>query len=285
MKIKPLSRLLMQLLITTTMVMGYVVVRANDGNQSVQEKSEKGVLTAEVPVKWGKMTLKILKGTKGGSPTYGSRSLGYMGLTMYESVVHGTTAYKSLAGQLNGLATLPQPDENKKYNWAISLNAGQAYLLKQLYEQTTAANKASIDSLENAIYKTEANKEVAERSARYGQEIAKAIFAWSKIDGGYQGYKRNFDSTYALPKTDGSWQAPPKGQAPVALPLHPYWGKNRTFVSANGQLEVPQKIPYSYKKDSDYYSQMYEVYKMRSTLTQEQKEIANWWGDDPSETF
>lgn len=276
---------MVQLLITTAMVMGWVVARANDRNQSAQEKSEKGLMTAGVPVKWGKMTLKILKGTRGGSPTYGSRSLGYMGLTMYESVVHGSTSYKSLAGQLNGLTNLPQPDATLKYNWALSLNAGQAYLLKQLYEQTSTANKASIDSLENAIYKSEANKEVAERSARYGQEIAKAIFEWSKIDGGYQGYKRNFDSTYAVPTDKGSWQSPPKGQSPVALPLHPYWGKNRTFISANGQLEIPQKIPYSYKKESDYYNQMYEVYKMRSTLTQEQKEIANWWGDDPSETF
>lgn len=276
---------MMQLLITNIMVMAYSVVRADDRNQSVQEKQEKSVLNAEVPVKWGNMTLKILKGTKGGSPTYGSRSLGYMGLTMYECVVKGNAAYKSMAGQLNGLSALPQPDKKLKYNWALSLNAGQAYLLKQLYEQTTAENKASIDSLENAIYQSEANKEIAERSAKYGQEIAKAIFEWSKTDGGYQGYKRNFDSTYALPTSNGSWQSPPKGQSPVALPLHPYWGRNRTFISANGQLEIPKKIPYSYKKDSDYYSQMYEVYKMRSTLTQEQKEIANWWGDDPSETF
>ncbi|WP_220275328.1 vanadium-dependent haloperoxidase [Emticicia sp. BO119] len=276
---------MVQLFITVVMVIGNVLAYANDRNQSTKEKSEKGTLSADIPVKWSKMTLKILKGTPGGSPTYGSRSLGYMGITMYESVVHGNTSYKSLAGQLNGLASLPQPEKNLKYNWAISLNASQAYLLKQLYEQTSASNKASIDSLENAIYQSEANKEVAQRSATYGQEIAKAIFEWSKTDGGYQGYKRNFDSTYALPSDGGSWQAPPKGQSPVALPLHPFWGKNRTFVSANGELEVPKKIPYSYKKDSDYYSQMYEVYKMRSTLTQEQKEIANWWGDDPSETF
>ena len=66
-----------QLLITTAMVMGYVAVRANDKNPSVQEKAGK-VLSAEVPVKWSNMTLRILKDTKGGSPTYGSRSLGYL---------------------------------------------------------------------------------------------------------------------------------------------------------------------------------------------------------------
>lgn len=284
MKFRTVSLLMTQLLITTAMVMGYVAVRANDKNPSVQEKAGK-VLSAEVPVKWSNMTLRILKDTKGGSPTYGSRSLGYLGLTMYESAVHGTTTYKSLAGQLNGLKDLPQPEKDQKYNWAISLNASQAYLLKQLYEHTPDANKASIDSLENAIFKSEPNKEIAERSAKYGQEIAKAIFEWSKTDGGYRGYKRNFDSTYALPSGDGHWQAPPKGQSPVALPLHPYWGKNRTFVSSNGQLEIPKKIPYSYSKESDYYFQMYEVYQMRDKLTQEQKEIANWWGDDPTETF
>ncbi|WP_337044223.1 vanadium-dependent haloperoxidase [Emticicia sp. 17c] len=284
MKNKFLSPFIRQVTLAICMVVSGIAVYANDRNETSREKPEKG-MSADVPVKWSRMTLKILKETPGGSPTYGSRSLGYMGLTMYESVVHGKATYKSLSGQLNGLKQLPQPEPKQKYNWALALNAGQAYMLKHLYEQTSSNNIASIDSLENAIYKTESNKEIAERSASYGQEIARAIFEWSKTDGGYQGYKRNFDSTYNVPTGNGYWQAPAKGQSPVALPLHPYWGKNRTFVVANAELEIPAKIPYSFRKDSDYYQQMYEVYQMRGKLTQEQKEIANWWGDDPSQTF
>lgn len=244
--------------------------------------------SASVAIQWGQMTVRIMKETANGSPTYGSRAVGYMGLTMYETVVSGSPKNKSLEGQLNGLANLPKIEKSKKYNWILSLNAGQSYMLKQLYEHTSAANKASIDSLERLIYQSQlstTSQEVIERSVKYGQEIAHAIFEWSKTDGGYQGYKRNFDSTYQLPKGNGFWTAPPKGQSPVSLPLHPYWGKNRTFAPENAALPVPAMIPFDYKKGSPYYAQMYEVFAKRQTLTQEEKEIANWWGDDPSQTF
>ncbi|GGD81512.1 hypothetical protein GCM10011514_52000 [Emticicia aquatilis] len=244
--------------------------------------------SASAAIQWGQMTVRIMKQTPNGSPTYGSRAVGYMGLTMYETVVNGSPKNKSLDGQLSGLANLPKVEKSKKYNWILSLNAGQSYMLKQLYEHTSAANKASIDSLENLIYQSQVSttsQEVRERSVKYGQEIAQAIVEWSKIDGGYQGYKRNFDSTYQLPKGKGYWKSPPKGQSPVALPLHPYWGNNRTFAPANGVLAVPEIIKFDYHEDSDYYKQMMEVYHKRKNLTQEEKEIANWWGDDPSQTF
>lgn len=243
---------------------------------------------ANAAIKWGQMTVRIMKSTPNGSPTYGSRAVGYMGLTMYEAIVSGSTKNKSLEGQLNGLANLPKIEKSKKYNWILSLNASQSYMLKQLYEHTNAANKASIDSLENTIYQSQVSttpQEIRDRSVKYGQAVAQAIFEWSKTDGGHQGYKRNFDSTYQLPVGQGFWKAPLKGQSPIALPLHPYWGKNRTFAPENGALPVPEMIPFDYKKDSPYYGQMYEVFMKRQTLTQEEKEIANWWGDDPSQTF
>lgn len=246
------------------------------------------ILSATVATKWGEMTVRTMKNTLGNTPTYGSRAVGYMGLTMYESIVWGSSKNKSMAGQLAGLVALPKPKASQKYNWVLSLNAAQAYMLKQMYEQTDVANKASIDSLENVIYQSEkvsTSQEIAERSVQFGIEVAKAIFEWSKTDGGFQGYKRNFDSTYQLPVGRGYWKAPARGQSPVALPLHPYWGKNRTFAPANGALPVPEIIPFDYRKDSPYYAQMYEVLTTRNNLTQEQKEIANWWGDDPSQTF
>lgn len=243
---------------------------------------------ASVAIQWGQMTVRIMKATPNGSPTYGSRAVGYMGLTMYETVVNGSPKNKSLEGQLNGLAYIPKIEKSKKYNWILSLNAGQSYMLKLLYEHTSAANKASIDSLENLIYQSQVSttsQEVRERSVKYGQAIARVIFEWSKTDGGYQGYKHNFDSTYQLPKGKGYWKAPAKGQSPIPLPLHPYWGKNRNFSPLNQVMPVPKMIPYNYREDSEYYAQMYEVFKKRESLTQEEKEIANWWGDDPSQTF
>ncbi|MFN3851576.1 MAG: vanadium-dependent haloperoxidase [Spirosomataceae bacterium] len=242
----------------------------------------------EIAVKWAKITLKTIKGTPNGSPTYASRCLGYLGLTMYESVVKGSPNHRSMEGQLKGLSGLPKAEKGKKYNWVLAMNAAESFMLKRLFEHTNQANINSIDSLETAIYQTQLSKtkqDVAQRSAEFGVEVAKAIFEWSKLDGGHEGYKRNFDSTYKYPVGDGFWKAPAKGQSPVPLPLHPHWGKNRTFSPLNQELPIPKMIAYDFKADSPYYAQMLEVYKKRESLTQEEKEIANWWGDDPSDTF
>ena len=97
------------------------------------------------------MALYITKNTPGNSPTYASRCLGYIGLTMYESVVHSDETYASMAGQLDSLQSLPMPQPNQKYDWIVALNASQASIIKALYKQTSDVNKAKIDSLENAL--------------------------------------------------------------------------------------------------------------------------------------
>ena len=245
-------------------------------------------ISADVPVRWVAMTLKIAEKTPGNTPTYASRGFGYLGLTMYETVVGGYPAYQSLAGQLSGLATLPKPTATLKYNYVLSLNAGQAFMLKNIYDQTSDLNKASIDSLEKVIL-TEISKtespDVITRSVAYGQGVAKAIFEWSKTDLGYQGYKNNFSVDYKLPILPGTWAAPTFSQSASQLPLHPYWGKNRTFLASNAALPIPKPIAYSTDPRSQYYAQFLEVYAKNRVLTTEEKEIVVWWGDDPSRTF
>ena len=166
--------------------------------------------TASAAIRWGKMSLIIAERTPSNTPTYASRGFGYIGLTMYESIVGGYKQYLSMAGQLNGLTTLPKIDTTQKYNWALSLNAGQAWIHKNVYEQTSEINKKTIDSLESKIlteYKAE-KQDVIDRSVKYGQDVAKAIFEWSKTDGGYQGYNRNFTLDYMVPIGLGYWRTP-----------------------------------------------------------------------------
>ncbi|MEQ8530626.1 MAG: phosphoesterase, partial [Imperialibacter sp.] len=97
---------------------------------------------------WAELSIYITKNTPSNSPTYASRCFGYIGLTMYESVVHGYPSYHSMAGQLNGLEALPIPDTGLEYDWLIALNAGQASIIKRIYNQTSDENKSKVDSLE-----------------------------------------------------------------------------------------------------------------------------------------
>lgn len=267
------------------------VVMGLSGCSKTQDAPDPVELNIESTVadKWAEMTLKHLKVQQLKTPTYVSRSLGYIGLTMYESVVNGSIVYQSVAPQLNGLGILLKPESGKTYDWETSLNASQAFMIKQMWQHALAVDNKRLDSLETAIFNDRAlvvkDTAILGRSKRYGLSIAKAIYEWSKTDGGHLGYLTNFDAKYVFPRTSTNWSPPMNGQSSVLMPLHPHWGKNRTFTSTNSQLPVPEIIPYSDDKNSAFYKEFKEVYDIQLALTQTQKEIANWWGDDPSETY
>jgi hypothetical protein len=242
----------------------------------------------EVAAQWADMTLYITKNTPANSPTFASRCLGYMGLAQYEAIVHGTSDHKSLAGQLNQLESLPIPNSDDSYNWLMVLNRSQSELLKSLYLQTSNQNKLKIDSLENRIQKIlekNENRKTITKSIAYGTELAKALFDWSKTDGGHRGYLKNFDQDFNREPFPGSWKPPLFAQSFSHKPLHSFWGENRTFAPQNTSLELPEYIEYDPVEGSEYYNQFLSVYQKKNNLTLEEKEAAIWWSDDPDITF
>ncbi len=256
------------------------------------EKSKE--LSQEVALKWAKTTLDFINLQPNKSPTFISRTLGYIGLTMYESVVNSSDKYQSISKSMNGLGNLPTPEPDKQYDWETVLNASQSKIVRDLWQpQKTkfagySVNK--LDSLEKAILseRKKAIKDVRiiERSVEYGQKIAENIYQWSINDGGHEFNFKNFDPEYKYPQNTqiGFWEPPLNGQSPIMMPLHPYWGKNRFFLKENADLPIVKMIPYSNDTTSAYYQQFKQVYEIQKNLTQEQKEIANWWGDDPQFT-
>ncbi|WP_461127421.1 vanadium-dependent haloperoxidase [Spirosoma aerophilum] len=240
--------------------------------------------TGDVATQWAALQLKITKSTPGFTPPVASRAYGYAGITMYEAVVPGISNRKSLVGQLQGLTALPKVETGETYNWALSANAAEATMLRNLYPTTSAANKTSIDSLETALLTAfkEADTTVNRRSTEFGKKIAAALFEWSKTDGGDAGYSRNFPASYTVPTGAGLWQPTENGQK---IPMQPYWGQNRTFVKANNDLPMPKPLPYSTDTKSATFGQYFDVYTKSKNLTQTEKEIAVWWADNPAETF
>ena len=243
----------------------------------------------ELATAWADMTTYITKTTPANSPTFASRCFGYIGLAMYESVVNGFSEYQSVAPQLNGLGSLPLPEKNLKYNWQLALNAGQAEIIRNIYIQTSDKNKAKIDSLENdfevRISQNALDKVVVTRSIAYGKKIALLIFEWSKTDGGHRGYLNNFDKKLVFADKPGCWRPPLYAQSFSHFPLHPHWGKNRTFLAVDSTIDAPVFIPFDTVPGSEYYKQFIQVYEKEKILTQEEKEAAIWWSDDPDVTF
>ncbi|WP_385891457.1 vanadium-dependent haloperoxidase [Terrimonas alba] len=256
---------------------------------SCQQENKKLPEDFELATAWANMTNHITKTTPANTPTFASRCFGYIGLTMYESVVNGFTEYQSIAPQLNGLGNLTLPEKNASYSWPLVLNAGQAEIIRNIYIQTSDQNKAKIDSLEdhfiNWFKANNVSDSVINRSAQYGKKIAQQIFEWSKTDGGHRAYLKNFDKQLLFKEKPGCWRPPLYAQSFSHYPLHPHWGKNRTFLVSDSTIADPEFIPFDTVPGSAYYSQFKQVYDKEKSLTQEEKEIAIWWGDDPEETF
>ncbi|MVM41386.1 phosphatase PAP2 family protein [Spirosoma sp. HMF3257] len=66
--------------------------------------------------------------------------------------------------------------------------------------------------------------------------------------------------------------------------MHPTWGQNRTFSLRNSQLPMPEPLAYSTDTTSQYYIHYKEVFDRKKSLTEAERAIVMWWGDDPTET-
>ncbi|QMW06669.1 vanadium-dependent haloperoxidase [Spirosoma foliorum] len=241
--------------------------------------------SSSVATTWADMTVRVMTRAPKNTPTYGSRAIGYLGLTMYETVVHSAPKNRSIIRQLVDTLALPKVDPKKAYCWELALNAGQAYMLKAFYAYTEKTQP--IDSLEQEIhdrYAVQLSPDVVERSEKYGKAIAAKIYQWAKNDGGHEGYLRNFPADFVRPHGEGLWVPPAIGQSNTKIPMHPTWGQNRTFSRRNRELPMPKPLEYSTDTTSLYYKHYKEVVDRNRTLTEADRAIVMWWGDDPTET-
>jgi hypothetical protein len=229
---------------------------------------------ADVALSWMNMQLRLIRTTPLTVANALARPIAYSGIAGYESVVPGMTNYKSLAGQLNGLTGLPVADQNQAYNWPSSANAALAAINRNLFANTTAANKAAIDSLETAINVSQQaglSSDVINRSVTFGQQVAAAVFAWAQTDG------YNNPATYTLPTGAGLWVPTPPAFGAAAFP---FWGNRRPLVAGSLANTDPGPPPaYSETVGSPFYVIAKEVYDIAQTLTAEQRAIALFWGD------
>jgi hypothetical protein len=238
---------------------------------------------SKIAINWYNHTLELIKTTSGYSPPVASRALGYIGVTFYESVRPGNNNYYTLSGQLTALGALPTPERGKEYHWAAAANAALAKINKSLFP-TPQAKKTLVDSIliikefyKDEYLKAGASTETIERSEKFGEAIAEAIFNWSKTDViGHEGYLKNFPAAYQTPEGAGKWE--PTGAN--LIPLQPYWGTARAFVPGALSLATPPApIPFSTDKTSSFYSQANQVYTKSKNISTDERTIALYWAD------
>ncbi|MGH7547758.1 MAG: vanadium-dependent haloperoxidase [Gemmatimonadales bacterium] len=129
------------------------------------------------------------------SPPVASRVLAYAAVGLYEGLATSSPGLVSLAGQLNGLDSLPRPDPDKRYDPILVALAAERAVLDSLFVEglpaTQAALAALMDSLEAARLVLGIQNVVRADSRDLGERLGAAILAWAAQDG--------FDATRTRP--------------------------------------------------------------------------------------
>ncbi len=209
------------------------------------------------------------------SPPVASRVYAYPSIAAYEGFRNGYPGYKTLAGQLNGLGEVPQPDRDKEYYYPIVgltayLNTGKALVFSE----------PDIEDAKVAIMQAYKEKGVPGRvfdnSVELGEKISNHILAWAKED--------NYNETRTFPKFNVTDQEDRWKPTPPAYMegIEPHWNKIRPFIIDSATQFIPVRpTAYDMDKGSDFFKEVMEVYEVTNELDEEQTEIASFWDCNP----
>lgn len=120
------------------------------------------------------------------SPPVASRVFAYSAVAYYEGLAAGSRELRSLAGQLNGLDSLPSPGDGA-HDWPTVAAVAQGDVLRAMFAGGFVWTENAIDEM---LGRQEAQRAAAgvdsaalERSRAYGRTLAAAILAWAEADG------------------------------------------------------------------------------------------------------
>ena len=237
----------------------------------------------KVPTAWADLSLRLVQKAPGFSPPVAARAFAYSGLTLYEAVVPAMPGFRSLVHVFPGIGGLPRP-RGKTYDWPTVANASLAMLWRQLLPALDTDGRGAVTQFEAAVdlgLRQALSPAVHARSVRRGRDVASAILAWARRDGGHDGHLRNLPPN-ERPVGAGLWVPTPPGFQPA---LQPDWGRNRCFAIRSGaDVAIGGPPRYSGEAGSPFWQEAREVYDAVRSLTPEQQAIARFWSDDPGAT-
>jgi hypothetical protein len=231
---------------------------------------------------WYRLVLQLVRHTPTYSPPVASRAFAYLGVTAYEAIAATDPKLVSLEGQLNGLASLPK--STAQFDSAIVLQAALAEATRSYFSNTGPSGQRAFSKMAEklgALAAEDVDPMLAAKSEMHGREIAAVIFKWSESDDRAVIANMGFPLTHT-PKPGPSHWVPTNQLRLQQAPLLPAWGETRTFAMPNGKAcPIAAHPAYSEDKSSAFYKEAEEVLRVRNNLTDEQKQIARFWSDDP----
>ena len=121
------------------------------------------------------------------SPPVATRVVAYSAVALYEGIASATPSLRTLAGQLNGLDSLPRAEKSRVHDPVLVALASERTVLDTLFVEGLPGTKAALanlsDSLTNARISLGIPQDVQDRSRELGVRIGEAVLTWAAADG------------------------------------------------------------------------------------------------------
>lgn len=210
------------------------------------------------------------------NPPLAARFFAYTCLAGYEVVAENESAAKNMHGVLNAYRLIKKPKQLTGYNYQLSTVLAMMETAGKLQPSGTLMKDYEatfLDSCRNAGF----SSDEIDNSKQYAQFICKKIMTYAKAD--HYNQISNYPR-YKLKAKPGTWDPTPPA---YMLPVEPYFNTVRPFTLDSASQFLPASpIPFSTDKNSAFYKFLLLSYKKSGNgLSQEEKNIANFWDCNP----
>lgn len=213
------------------------------------------------------------------SPPVASRIFAYSNIAAYEIIAKKNDKYKSLAGQVTDLKSIPEPKNSENINYEMAALIAHMDISKRLI-----FSEERMESFRDSLYTIwmDKNETVFNASKEYGLEVADFVGKWMNND--------NYKETRTMPKFSVDSDDPSRWQpTPPAYMngIEPHWDKIRPFAIDSAQQFKPIPPPeFSMEEDSKFYEEVMEVYEVRKSMVgkgdkSDEIAIAQFWDCNP----
>ncbi len=240
--------------------------------------------TTSLILAWSSLWVYLDQYTVNMRPNTVTRSLAYIHLTGYETAIPFMDNYTSNTNRFNNFNINEDVYENN-VNLELALNTAYALAIDHFMINLDAGYRQTISELQDELEEELSeglSDDAIENSERWGSHVAQRVIDYSETDNdGEEQIVNQTPNDYDAPVGIGLWAAGDNENA-----WFPYWREVRTFAISPEQsssIDFESVLEYSTNQNSDYYSQMNDVYEATVNAANNNDEdlwIAEFWADD-----
>jgi len=209
------------------------------------------------------------------SPPQAARIYAYAAISGYEAGRHADPALLPLAGQINGLLEVPQPDAAVDYSYPLAAGIAVLETGKELIFSEDKVDEFRAELVQR-FRETRMPDEILSRSVSYGEAVAEAIKGYTGTDNYKQ--SRTYPK-FSITSDESRWRPTPPDYMDG---IEPHWATIRPFVLDSAQQFKPLPPPtFDLTEGSRFHTDLMEVYEALDTDTEERVAVASFWDCNP----